>query len=286
MRSAELVLYSLAKLLYRSEVAQSTEMKAALISDTAYAEHRNKELAKVTQAAARYAVPIKGTILDLGCNDGAITVGYLNYGADQVIGIDIDSKAIERANQLRAANNASFYVGTIDSIPMADSSVDTIFSYDVFEHVSDVPGLLREIRRVLRPGGKALIGTWGWKNPFAPHLWSTMPVPWAHCFVSEPTLLRACRRVYRSSWYQPNMHDLREDGTLKDKYNEDHIPREYLNKYLIRDFERAFSASGMTWEIHASTFGKTPFLKPLLAIPRLREYLTAYFWAVLMRTDH
>ncbi len=56
--------------------------------------------------------------------------------------------------------------------------VDVVLCYDVFEHVSRPAAVLDECYRILKPGGKMLIGTWGWYHPFAPHLWSTMPVPW------------------------------------------------------------------------------------------------------------
>jgi len=71
-------------------------------------------------------------------------------------------------------------------------------------------------------------------------------LPWAHVLVSERTLLKACRRVYHAPWYSPNRHDFDAEGRrLPDKYGETQISRDYLNHYLISDFEKAFRAAGL-----------------------------------------
>src|SRR5206468_219311 len=149
-------------------------------------------------------------------------------------------------------------------------SIDVILCYDVFEHVSKPAAMLAECKRVLRSGGRMLIGTWGWYHPFAPHLWSTMPVPWAHLLVSERTLLRACRRVYHSPWYVPTFHDLDANGhRYQDRYVEEQISTDYLNKYLLRDFERTFEESGLRWRVQLQPFGSrwARWTKPFLTVP-------------------
>src|SRR5262249_18705078 len=142
------------------------------------------------------------------------------------------------------------------SIPIEDSTIDAVISYDVFEHVSNPQVISEELWRILRPSGWVLIGTWSWRHPFAPHLWAVMPVPWAHLLASERTLLKACRRVYHAPWYRPNRHDFDAAGRrLADKYTEPAISRDYLNHYLIRDFEGAFRAAGFSCQTDAIPFG-------------------------------
>src|SRR5262249_22952768 len=156
--------------------------------------------------------------------DGAITPRYLGAGAARVIGVDIDEKGIARARERHSAGGAEFLPSAPDRIPLADGSVEVIVSYDVFEHIRQPAPVLAEFHRVLRDGGKVLIGTWGWYHPFAPHLFAAMPVPWAHVFFSERTVLRTCRRVYNAPWYVPTMHDLDECGGKRaDKYTEEEI---------------------------------------------------------------
>src|SRR5262245_29955391 len=243
------LLYLAAKALSRTDIAHSAEMKAALSTPEAQQAYRATQARPILLAAHRYGVPIAGRrVLDFGCHQGTLSAAYLEAGARSVVGVDIDASAVERGRALYPV--VAFHVGSRTAIPLPDASVDVCLSYDVFEHVADPAAILRELRRVLVPGGTVLIGTWGWRHPFAPHLWATMPVPWAHLLVSEATLLAACRHVYESAWYVPTHHDLDEMGQRKAKYRQSSISREYLNHFLICDFETAFRAAGFACQAH------------------------------------
>src|SRR5262249_8494689 len=162
-----------------------------------------------------------------------------------------------------------------DRIPLSDESVDVIICYDVFEHVAAPGRFLAECRRILRSGGAILIGTWGWYHPFAPHLWSTVAVPWAHVIFSEKTILRTARQVYWSDWYRPTMHDFDAEGRrIGDKYLAESIPESFLNKLLIRDYERVFAASGLDYVVHPRPFGSSyaRWTKVFLHVPWIREF--------------
>lgn len=285
---AEQLLFQLARSLYRTEIAHSSEMKSALQNIDAFDTYRTVEINRILEAVERYRIPIAGrTIMDFGCNDGAISAEYLRRGAARVIGIDIDERAIKRAQELHQEEGLTFVQSTVSTIPLQDRSVDTVICYDVFEHVSQPTTILKEIYRILTPTGQALIGTWSWRHPFAPHLWSTMPVPWAHMFFSEKTILRVCRRIYHSPWYVPNMHDYDQSGQrLTDKYTHESISTDYLNKYLIQDFERAFHATGFSYKTHPMPFGSryARWTRFCLRVPWLREFMAGYVWFVLMRS--
>jgi SAM-dependent methyltransferase len=280
---AERTLTVLARVFSRSEVAHSTEMKEALRDATLQEQYRAHELERVKAAAERYQVPIADRIvLDLGCNDGALTVGIPPLGAREVIGVDVDAGAIALA--VKRGSPVRFLASSVDRIPLPDASVDTAIAYDVFEHVAHPETLARELARVVRKDGVVLIGTWSWCHPFAPHLWAVMPVPWAHFLVSERTLLAACRRVYHSPWYIPNRYDFDADGRRRpDKYTETALSRAYLNQYRIRDFERAFTAAGWTVATYPLPFGSLRWTAPLLAIRPLTDWLSGYVWFVLRR---
>jgi len=289
LKISESLLYWLVKKLYSTEVGRSNDEKSALQSDEAYAEYRLSLVQQVTDAATRFGVPIKDrVVLDLGCYDGAISMGYLAFGASHVIGVDIDAEAVANARKNYQNDNVEFHVGTIEGIPLSDNSVDTIVCYDVFEHVEKPAEILKEINRILKPGGKIIIGTWGWKHPFAPHLWSTMPVPYAHVFFSEKTILRVCRRVYMSDWYQPTLHDIDDDGNRKtDKYLHEEIPTDYLNKYLVSDFEKVFAESDLEADVKPQPFGSrfASWTRIFLGVPWLREFIIGYLWVVLTKPE-
>ena len=199
--------------------------------------------------------------------------------------MDINTEKIERAQALYDHPNLTFCLSTTDQVPIEDDNVDAIISFDVFEHVAHPEKILAECYRILRPGGQMLIGTWGWYHPFAPHLWSTMPVPWAHVLFSERTMLRVCRRVYNAPWYVPNMHDLDANGQkIPYKFQREEIPLSYVNKLLIRDFERIFEQSKFGYSIHLP-FGSlyARWTKMFLYMPWIREFITSFFWAVVAK---
>ncbi len=287
MRISEEILFRLARLLYNTEVAHSSEMKQALSDRGHYADFRSEQVDAVMDAARRCGVQIPGRIvLDLGCSDGAMTSGYLDRGADKVIGVDIDAAAIRMARHRCRSSRASFVESTVGSLPLTSEVVDVVICYDVFEHVAQPATVLEECFRVLRPGGKMLIGTWGWYHPFAPHLWSTMPVPWAHVFFSERTVLRTCRRVYNAPWYVPTMHDLDADGRMRPgRYEHEEISTDYLNKLLIRDYEALFRVSRFRFKVFPQPFGSrlAAWTKAFLRMPVLREFVTSYIWVVLTK---
>lgn len=264
----EAVLYRLAKGLYRTEIAQSNEMKEASTDADKADGYRAAQVSRVVEAARRYGVKLVGRdVLDLGCHDGAMTVNYVKHGVRHIVGIDIDADAVRIATMKHAGPHVEYAVSRTTAIPLPDESVDTIICFDVFEHVSRPADVLAECRRVLRDGGRMLIGTWGWYHPFAPHLWAAMPVPWAHVVFSERTILRTCRRVFHSDWYVTNRHDVDEHGRKKaDKYADEMISTDYLNKLFIRDFEKVFLESGLRHVIHPEPFGSKygRWTKPLL----------------------
>jgi 2-polyprenyl-3-methyl-5-hydroxy-6-metoxy-1,4-benzoquinol methylase len=283
MLLAELLLFRLARAFSATELAHSASMKEALSDRSRCDRYRRDQAGLVLKAADRFAVSLRDAdVLDLGCNNGSLTIQYAALEPRRIIGVDIDAAAVAAARQDRPHEKVEYKVGTPASLPVDDSSVDVILCYDVFEHVSKPSIILDECRRVLRPGGRMLIGTWGWFHPFAPHLWATMPVPWAHVLVSERTLLRACRRVYHASWYTPNFYDFDADGRRKaDAYGEESISTDYLNKFLVRDFERVFARSGLRWNVTLDPFGSARWTRPLLRVPLVREFLHGYLWAVL-----
>lgn len=282
MAVADAALAFAAKLLYRSSIAHDDAMKAAVRDPHAYRTYRHGEAERVLDACRRFGVTLDAArVIDLGCSTGALTVAYAEAGARTVIGVDIDPAAIAHA---QPHPRVEYRQSDVQTLPLDSWGADVILSYDVFEHVEHPPALLDECWRVLRPGGVMLVGTWGWGHPYAPHLWSTMPVPWAHVVVSERTLFRACRRVYEADWYVPTYHELDEHGQRRpEKYQRDAVATTYLNKYSVRDFERAFTASGFDWQLHLQPFGSAPWTAPLLRLPLVREYLHGYLWAVLTK---
>jgi hypothetical protein len=110
-------------------------------------------------------------------------------------------------------------------------------------------------------------------------------VPWAHVFFSEKTMLRTCRRVYNAPWYRPTQWDFDDNGRRKDKYGEEAIDTDWLNKLLLRDFEELFDRSGFEYKMVLQPFGSrhARWTRVFLRNRFLREYVTSFFWALLKK---
>ena len=106
---------------------------------------------------------VHGRVLDVGCGDRPYD--SLFTGASELVGFDVPANA-----------RADLY-GTIDAIPVEDASFDVALCVQVLEHVPDPAAAVRELRRVVRPGGRVLLTTHG-VYPFHPNpddLWR-----WTH----------------------------------------------------------------------------------------------------------
>lgn len=103
--------------------------------------------------------PVRGRrVLDIGCQNGAWLVALHQAGADPV-GIDVVESSIEAA-QIRAScwdAAVDARLGDACNLDFPDESFDIIASSDVIEHVPDKTAMVREIMRVMRPGGIAII---------------------------------------------------------------------------------------------------------------------------------
>jgi ubiquinone/menaquinone biosynthesis C-methylase UbiE len=99
------------------------------------------------------------TVLDLGSGGGIdVLLSAKRVGpSGKVYGLDMtdDMLALARDNQKKAgATNVEFLKGTIEAIPLPDSSVDVIISNCVINLSVDKDAVLREAFRVLKPGGR------------------------------------------------------------------------------------------------------------------------------------
>jgi ubiquinone/menaquinone biosynthesis C-methylase UbiE len=93
------------------------------------------------------------SILDIGCATGRLlrSAGR-RWPKAQLMGVDPSEGMIEVARGLET--KASFMVGLAEAIPLPDSSVDVALTTLSFHHWDDPMSGLREIRRVLKPGGR------------------------------------------------------------------------------------------------------------------------------------
>jgi ubiquinone/menaquinone biosynthesis C-methylase UbiE len=99
------------------------------------------------------------TVLDLGSGAGAdVLIAARRVGpTGTAIGLDMTDEMLDlaRANAADAGvENVEFLKGYIEELPLADASVDVVISNCVINLSADKPAVIREVARVLRPGGR------------------------------------------------------------------------------------------------------------------------------------
>ena len=109
-------------------------------------------------------------VLDIGCGWGRLIIGLLKrFPALQVQGIDISQEAVARGPELIAREtgrrDVKLHVGRAESLPFEDGSLDAIVSSRVFQYVSEPVTAMREIDRVLKPGGTVTVLVPNRRNP-------------------------------------------------------------------------------------------------------------------------
>ncbi len=97
-------------------------------------------------------VPVGARVLDAGCGSGRNMVELRRFG--EVTGIELSRPSVEAA---RARDVGEVVEGSVLEMPFADDSFELAVSLDVIEHLEDDIGALRELRRVVAPGGQLLV---------------------------------------------------------------------------------------------------------------------------------
>ncbi len=114
-----------------------------------------------------------GRCLDLGCGTGRFTAVLAQTFACPVVGVE-PSEAMLAIARAEALPGVEWKQGTAESIPLESGSVGLVFMSQVFHHLNRPQEALREIYRVLTPGGCLII-----RNGTAENNEET---DWLHCF--------------------------------------------------------------------------------------------------------
>ena len=93
-------------------------------------------------------------LLDAGCGGGLLAPHAAGKGYRHV-GVDLRHSGLEQA----AARGVCPVRGDVTALPLATGSVDVVAAGEILEHVTDLPGTVAEVCRVLRPGGLVVLDT-------------------------------------------------------------------------------------------------------------------------------
>jgi len=107
--------------------------------------------------SAAYLAPLLEpghSLLDVGCGPGTITVEFADRLAPgRVVGLDAAAEVIARASSEFHRENLEFIVGSAYELPFDDDTFDVVHTHQTLQHVADPVAVLREMRRVAKPGG-------------------------------------------------------------------------------------------------------------------------------------
>jgi len=107
-------------------------------------------------------------ILDVGTGEG-IYMYYLSSRAKLCVGIDTDDKSLRKARKTVKTKNTEFILMQAESLAFKDNTFDVITMIEVLEHVADDKKVIKEIYRVLKPGGQLIITAPNKLFPFETH---------------------------------------------------------------------------------------------------------------------
>ena len=94
---------------------------------------------------------------DIGAGSGFVTEGLIKNGI-RVIAVDRSEAMLEEMRRKFGAGGAVEYrLGEAESLPLADGSVDYAFANMVLHHVESPPVAIREMARIVKPGGRLVI---------------------------------------------------------------------------------------------------------------------------------
>lgn len=101
-------------------------------------------------------------VVDIGCGTGCA----LRHASEQVthgslVGIDPAPRMIEIAREQTAqhssVNRTVYHEGSAENLPIEDSSADVVLAFDSYDHWTDKPKGLKEVRRVLKANGRFVV---------------------------------------------------------------------------------------------------------------------------------
>lgn len=148
---------------------QRPGVASGLFGPGVYSAWRASSLGEIVEALERRLLlrlagdPRGRAVLDVGCGDGTLTLALARAGAASVAGCDIDARMIAHAvaRAARQQDAVHYTVADATRLPFADRSFDLVTVVTVLAFIPDAEGAVREMARVLKPGGSLIVGELG-----------------------------------------------------------------------------------------------------------------------------
>ena len=148
---------------YADELRGAGEDNAAATLSYTHSIHRLWR-----QAVRMLPIPDGSAVLDVGTGFGILPFELAANGAVQVEGVDLEPRFVDHARTLEgrldgqglfaSGSELEFSVGNACDLEFADGSFDLVFVREVVQFIPEPVAAMREVHRVLRPGGFACVG--------------------------------------------------------------------------------------------------------------------------------
>jgi ubiquinone/menaquinone biosynthesis C-methylase UbiE len=217
-------------------------------------------------------------VLDIGCGLGGKTVAYAEAKA-RVTGVDLSESNIARCAAFARERgvDAAFAAGDAERLPFAGGSFDAVIANDSLEHFANPEAALRELARVLRPGGSIFLFFTPWKSPLGSHLYDYIRTPWCHLIFPE-WLIREllARELARRGEKDPRAGA----GRLIEEYHRE------LNRITARCYHRILDRVGdLAIAFEELKPPKYARLAPLTRVPFAGEFFTGTVVGILRKKE-
>jgi phosphoethanolamine N-methyltransferase len=213
-------------------------------------------------------------LLDIGSGLGGVDFYLAEKYKVDVIGIDPVERLVDDANNRKSDHKL---IGTVTfvhhnadsfSYPYPDNSFDIVFSKEAFLHIADKASLLKEIFRVLRPGGQIIILDWLVEShELGPNITEMMVVDGLDLKMATPQ--EYTQYLHDAGFNQISSSPMNE---LYIGYTQDNIDKIKSNKSdLVHLFgEKEYEYSLKTWGIQKRIFELNEVLVTLLKATKAR----------------
>jgi 2-polyprenyl-3-methyl-5-hydroxy-6-metoxy-1,4-benzoquinol methylase len=258
----------------RASSERQAEIRCAS-SQFRYNQEREKLFWETYFPTGVYLVSLVGChVLDFGCFTGGRGVLWAQeFKTARIYGCDINPVYIQAANEFAELHGVRHEYRVIEEglIPFRKGTFDTVVSFDVLEHVDDVQRCMKEIHRVLKPGGKAYLVFPQFYQPFESHLGFVTNMPGLQCLIPARTLTRAFVREIESHqdpyWYKPHTAQAWEK-----------LP--YMNGVTQKSFQKILA--DMDFEIEWQS--RTPILSHGKSFQTLRTFVVRPLLKLMLTT--
>lgn len=121
----------------------------------------------IAEVTAALRLPPGGTLIDLACGRGGYGLEIAGRTGARLVGVDFSAEAVRQAREQarRLGRAAEFRVGDLAATGLDDGSAAAVLCVDAIQFAPEPDAAYREIRRILAPGGRAVLTCWEARQP-------------------------------------------------------------------------------------------------------------------------